>query len=312
MEFKVTVIIPAYNAEQFISKAVISALDQEEVVEVVVVEDGSTDQTLGIIRSLMEKDSRISLLRHEKGANLGRSASRNLGIKKASQEFIAFLDADDFYLPGRFKNDIKVFGENMDADGVYNAIGAHFYHDTSEEQKEKLKLTGLNKKCKPDELFYKMWPKGFSGVFSGDGLTVRRVIFEKTGYFNEGLEVAEDTELWMKMSLKSNLYPGILDRPVSIRGVHVKNVMHSIGEEIYLRNYYKMYKGLLLWGKEKNVTLEALDYFWERLHQHYKILNGNSGLLNEMFFWGKIGLKVPALLKTKRFLKAFPLYGKLR
>lgn len=308
MEFRVSVIIPAYNAEKYISKSVQSALAQKEVCEIIVVEDGSTDDTLNSLKALAGEEPRLVIFRHENGENKGRAASRNFGLNKASEEFIAFLDADDYYLPDRFKNDIEVFKQNPDADGVYNAIGAHFYSKPSKQQFDKLKLTSINKKCKPDELFYEMWPKGFSGAFSGDGLTVKRDIFKKTGNFNENLEVAEDTELWIKMSLKSKLYPGILGSPVSIRGVHEYNVIHSIGEDIYLKNYYKMYKSLLIWGKENSVPLDALDYFWERLHQHHRILNKNEGIIDAIYFWWKIGLKVPALFQTKRFLKAFPLY----
>ena len=109
MKFLVSVIIPVFNVEQFVEKAIISALQQPEVFEVVVVNDGSTDNSLQIITKLQAEYSRVKLCHHPNLVNKGRSASRNLGIKKAICNYIAFLDADDYYLENRFTNDKIVF-----------------------------------------------------------------------------------------------------------------------------------------------------------------------------------------------------------
>ena len=137
MLFTISIIIPAYNAERFIEKAILSALQQEDVFEVIVVNDGSIDATLSVIENLQKQHDKIKIYCHENGINKGRSATRNLGIQKATGNYIAFLDADDFYLENRFVNDKKVFNENENVDGVYNAIGVHFYREATEaENKE--------------------------------------------------------------------------------------------------------------------------------------------------------------------------------
>ena len=92
----ISVIIPVYNAAAYIEKAVTSALFHNEVKEVVLVNDGSTDDSLAILQKLQQSDARIKIYHHENKVNKGRSASRNLALQKATQPFIAFLDADDF------------------------------------------------------------------------------------------------------------------------------------------------------------------------------------------------------------------------
>mgnify|MGYP006195464409 CR=1 FL=1 len=88
----ISVIIPVYNAAAYIEKAVTSALFHNEVKEVVVVNDGSTDNSLAILQKLQQTDNRIKIYHHENNSNKGRSASRNLALQKATQHFIAFLD----------------------------------------------------------------------------------------------------------------------------------------------------------------------------------------------------------------------------
>ncbi|MGL4237192.1 MAG: glycosyltransferase family 2 protein [Tabrizicola sp.] len=96
----VAVIITARNAEATIGDAVASALDQPEVAEVVVVDDASTDATSDAARAAAGDDARLILLRQS--TNIGPAAARNLAIASSSAPYIAILDADDYFLPGRF------------------------------------------------------------------------------------------------------------------------------------------------------------------------------------------------------------------
>src|SRR5689334_20372935 len=118
MKFDVSVVIPVYNAAGFIRTAVESALMQSEVKEVILVEDASPDGSLAECEKLVAEYSLLRLYRHPEGANKGAGASRNLGMEKASHEYISFLDADDYFLPDRFKETFSVFQKNPDADGV--------------------------------------------------------------------------------------------------------------------------------------------------------------------------------------------------
>ncbi|MFP7200028.1 CDP-glycerol glycerophosphotransferase family protein [Lysinibacillus halotolerans] len=96
MDYKVSIVIPAYNAEKTIERAIESVIKQDfENVQIIVVNDGSTDRTQIIVETLQKKYSNIYLINEH--SNQGVSASRNKGINLATGQFITFLDADDFY-----------------------------------------------------------------------------------------------------------------------------------------------------------------------------------------------------------------------
>ncbi len=96
-KIRVSVIIPAYNAERYISDCLDSLLVRDEIhSEIIVVDDGSTDNTLNILREYEAKDSRVKVYTQE---NSGAGAARNNGMKYATGEYLAFLDADDFFDP---------------------------------------------------------------------------------------------------------------------------------------------------------------------------------------------------------------------
>ena len=116
----VSVIIPALNAERTIARAVRSALSQTvQTLEVIVVDDGSTDRTAAIISDLINHDSRIRLIRHP--WRQGVSSSRNDAIAVAAGEWIAVLDADDWYGPLRLERLLRHAREN-DLDGVIDNL----------------------------------------------------------------------------------------------------------------------------------------------------------------------------------------------
>lgn len=98
----VSVLIPAYNAERMISRAIDSALSQNSTdIEILVVDDASTDGTAALVSARASTDERIRLLRRE--INGGPAATRNVGLQAARGDWIALLDADDMMLPGRIE-----------------------------------------------------------------------------------------------------------------------------------------------------------------------------------------------------------------
>ncbi|MFC6974687.1 glycosyltransferase family 2 protein [Halomicroarcula sp. GCM10025709] len=95
---RVSVVVPTYNRADTVGRAVESALAQTVTdIEVVVVDDGSTDDTAAVVTGI--DDERVRYLAHER--NRGRSAARNTGIEAARGEYVAFLDSDDRWLPGK-------------------------------------------------------------------------------------------------------------------------------------------------------------------------------------------------------------------
>jgi glycosyltransferase involved in cell wall biosynthesis len=267
----ISVIIPVYNAAKFIEKAVESVLIQPEVSEILIVDDGSTDNSLAICTGKANKEERIKVLQHPDKKNHGRSATRNLGIKMAQGDYIAFLDADDYYLPGRFKQDIALLAET-DTDGVYNAVSAHYYETYKGQKPEWLELTTVTGIIPPEHLFEEMSPIGDKGWFHADGLTVKKTIFQKAGLFDEQLSVAEDTHMWSKMALTGRLLPGVISKPVAMRGIHSANVIFD--KKLYRSEKKKMYNSLLNFARKTEADKHHIELIRKRrrhfLFQSYK------------------------------------------
>jgi glycosyltransferase involved in cell wall biosynthesis len=127
----VSIIMIFFNGEPFIDEAIRSILFQTyENWELILVDDGSTDFSPRIAeRHVSENAERMRLLRHPQGENRGMSQSRNLGLKNARGDFIAFLDADDVWLPEKLSTQVPLLASKPDIGMVYGpALTWHSWH----------------------------------------------------------------------------------------------------------------------------------------------------------------------------------------
>ncbi|MFZ4680721.1 MAG: glycosyltransferase family 2 protein [Flavobacterium sp.] len=214
LDFKVSVIIPVYNAELYIEQAVESAVKLVEVGEIILIEDGSKDNSLSICKELVDRFNKIKLLTHKNNENKGASESRNLGIRNAIFPFVSFLDADDVYDVSRFCKDKSILATNNAVDGVYSAVG---YLD-----EEDGKMFYLRKVISPNELFHFLLI-GTYGHFHTNGITLRKSVFDDVGYFSSHLILHQDSEMWLRIALKKKLISGDLKNPVALIRRHEGN-----------------------------------------------------------------------------------------
>lgn len=284
---EVSVIIPVYNAADFVADAVDSALAQPETAEVVLVEDGSPDDSLAVCRKLAAANSKVHLYRHPDGKNHGAGATRNLAIRKSRCEYVAFLDADDYFLPGRFSVAGETFTADPAVDGVYEAIDAHFETDAAAQMWEALnRPTRITMKTAvPPESLFAALLEGQHGGFSIDGLTVRRALFEKTGWF-DAMRLHQDTAMMMKMAAVGCLVPGRLDEPVAKFRVHGNNRWAAVRPptDVYqtkLTYWYTLWQ----WSRS-NLAGEQ-----DRL-----VLNR---FLNHLAFGPRLNVKLPRFLRKR-------------
>lgn len=258
----ISVVIPVYNASKFLSRAIKSALSQKETSEVILVEDGSTDDSYEICQRYAIKHDNVHLHIHKNHLNLGAGETRNLGVQKSNYNYISFLDADDYFLEKRFNKTNEVFKEYPEADGVYEAIGVSFDSEFSKKEwnlrKNKNPITSIKQHIKPEELFWKQSPIGRAGHAHLDGLTVKKSSLLKVGLFNPALRLHQDTDLFMKLAMACKMYPGEIESPIAIRGVHDNN---RISKERSLEeafNYRKaMWKSTYQWAFENGFKSEA-------------------------------------------------------
>ena len=121
----ISIIMPVFNGEKTISNSIQSVLNQTyKNWELILIDDGSSDQTISIIQSYIHQDSRIIFLQNRQ--NLGVSYTRNKGIAKSSGNWIAFLDSDDQWHPDKLKKQVRVIERNPKVDLVYT--GSSFFY----------------------------------------------------------------------------------------------------------------------------------------------------------------------------------------
>lgn len=125
---RVSVIIPVFNAEKYLQDTLESVMNQTfRDIEILCVDDGSTDRSLEIMQSCSSMDSRIKIL-HQKEKSAGAALARNLGLEAASGEYVIFLDADDLFEPDLIEASYQV-AKDKNADAV--TFGACFYHSNT-------------------------------------------------------------------------------------------------------------------------------------------------------------------------------------
>lgn len=228
--------MPVYNVAHFVEEAVNSALAQPEVGELILVEDGSKDDSLSVCQSLAEKFEKVIVLQHPEGKNLGVCQSRNFGIKMAKHEFIAFLDADDWYLSERFSKDKELFS-NPEVMAVFS-LSAIQYQDCREE------LFGSS-----ENLIIKLGTNNIREIYCyimnhdiilghTNANTFRKSVFEKVGYFDSRLKLHQDTELWNRISRNFLFHASEIEKPVSVARRHESNRITDRSKESQFRMLY--------------------------------------------------------------------------
>lgn len=198
----ISVIIPFFNAEKTIEKSLISIKNQtwKGDFEIILVNDGSTDSSEEIIRQYKSKktNQNIIILRQENG---GVSKARNAGLKIATGEFIAFLDADDEWMPEKTVLQMRILGDNnLNVDfitSLWNNEKVSFPYQINPEN-NLVEIT-LNK------LLLKVTGQTSTALF-------KRKILENTGCFDENQRYSEDANYWMRISKHNKMYllPGKL------------------------------------------------------------------------------------------------------
>jgi glycosyltransferase involved in cell wall biosynthesis len=209
----VSVIIPTYNRADFIVDAVASVLNQSfEDIEVLVVDDGSADDTLARLSTINDRRLRVY-----PSTNSGRSKSRNMALAFATGEFIAFNDSDDLYLPGKLEMQVKYLRENPKVAMIYTAA-THIDGDG-------VPLPGRYDATASGDIYYKV--AFFRPVtIALPTVMVRADIIRAAGAFDTAQTRFEDTDLWRRIS-RDYLVHGIDIETCAIR-THSGNFLKSL------------------------------------------------------------------------------------
>ena len=182
---QVSVVIPTYNHAHFVGAAIQSVLNQTyREFEIIVVDDGSTDDTRSIVAQFRDQ------VRYIWQENQGLSAARNSGIRAANGEFIALLDADDMYEPAFLSKLISQLEANPDGDAVY--CGYQFVDATNNP------LPHIEKRVVPPDQLYDVLLNG--NFMAPECMLVRKRCYTEGQLFDEALRACEDWDMWLWIS----------------------------------------------------------------------------------------------------------------
>lgn len=187
---KVSVVLPVFNAEATINRAISSILEQTfKAFELIVVDDGSTDNTRNVVKHLETEDSRIKCYHLTHG---GIARALNFGIKMSSGKYIARMDADDISYPERLELQFDYLEKHPDV-GLVSSLVKHT-GDASKYEGYLKHVEWINSIVKPEQILSKRF---MDSPFAHPSTCFRRHLISKYGGYAEG-DVPEDYELWLR------------------------------------------------------------------------------------------------------------------
>lgn len=272
----ISVIMPVFNREKIIAESVESILEQTyRNIELIIVDDGSTDSTLNIVKKLSEKDSRIQILKQK---NCGPASARNNAIHRAKGDYIAIADSDDISLPTRISKQISVMQENEDI----VVCGSGFIEIDEFGNQIKAVEVALDSNAINLDMYVRC-PFGHSTCM------MRADVLKKVGGYHE-LKFAEDYELWTRLKDEGRLF-NLSDRLCLYR-VHSDSVTNGGASE-----NAKCALGVkdTLWKNPPHVNL-----IYKAIHSKVNYTNNRlSDLLSELAIEARLRGKLSIAISAK-------------
>jgi glycosyltransferase involved in cell wall biosynthesis len=224
---KISVVIPAYNAEKHIARAIESVLAQTRAADdVIVVDDGSSDGTAEVIRSFGD---RVILIQQE---NAGASVARNAGIEAATGDWIAFLDGDDEWLPGK----LKLQSEHLSRNPNLRWTTSNYYRCHCEQNHQYVPDMSESQIdiCQNDavgevfEDYLRTYPKGVKG--HTDTMLIRRDLLKEAGLFLPAQKRMNDVDLFFRIAFIEPRI-GFIFEPLAVYHLEITNSIMKINTD---------------------------------------------------------------------------------
>ena len=247
----ISVVIPSYNRKDFLKRSIDSAINQtKKPLEIIVVDDGSTDGTETMIKSDYD------FVKFIKQKNKGVSAARNIGIKVSIGEWICFLDSDDEWKKDKLEKQINAMKSNP---------GYKFFHSNETWIKNGLRI---NQKKKHKKYGGDIFDKCLDMCrISPSSVMIDKTVFDEVGNFNEDLVVCEDYELWLRICDKYRVF--FIDEPLIIKyGGHQGQLSYSI--ESIENHRIKALEYLILENLNRKNKRHAIQMLLSKLNIYLK------------------------------------------
>lgn len=245
----VSVIIPTYNRVDFVQRAIDSVCRQTyPCAEIIVVDDGSTDNTLKLLKAIKGK-SRIPLtVIHTE--NSGVAAARNLGIKNARYDIIAFLDSDDHWNRKKIEKQYSAF------------VQQDMYEISYTKEKWLRRGKHLNQKLKHIPKHGNIFPHCLDICTVGmSTVMMRKRLFEQVGFFDEKMRCCEDYDMWLRISCKYEFL--LIDAPLTVkeggREDQLSNIYRLGMDERHIYSIKKLFDQGCLQMSQYNMAMEEFE-----------------------------------------------------
>ncbi len=275
---EVSVIIPTFNRSQFIRNCILSAKFQSlEPFEIIVVDDGSTDNTLSILKDLgfsnwgYEKNK----FRYVRTNNRGVSAARNIGIELSRGEFIALLDSDDIWKPNKLEIQISSLRDI----GFENIVS----HTNEIWMRNGVRLNPHKKHLKKGGNIFENCLK--LCCVSPSSSLIHKTVFSEIGFFDEGLLACEDYDFWLRYSARKEFH--YIDKPLLVKnGGHSDQLSKKYWgmDRFRVASLEKLLKNEKLSKYQRTLTLRELIFKLD-------ILKNGAKKRNEILFFEEMKKK---------------------
>jgi glycosyltransferase involved in cell wall biosynthesis len=257
----VSIIIPTYNREKTIERAINSVLSQTyQIFEIIIVDDNSTDSTISLIRKYENNEPRIHHMQHHK--NLGAQAARNTGIKAARGEWIAFLDSDDEWLPNRIHTELS----------LANELGVFVVHSECyvKQENSELKQFGVPKLSGNIYIDLLQHP---GPMFQG--LLVKKECLERINYLDETIISYQEWDTSIRLA---KFYPfAYVEEPLFIYHLHKGETISKDAKrgvdgwsQIVKKYHEEIIRGAGFEALLKHYQILATQYYTIKDYQNYR------------------------------------------
>jgi glycosyltransferase involved in cell wall biosynthesis len=273
---KVSVIIPTYNCAKYIAGALESVLNQSyRNFEIVVVDDGSTDNTKEILNSYITN----GLIRYIYQTNQGPGAARNKGVEASSGEYVAFLDADDQLVSNSLESRKQFLDEHQEVMLVFadyfqsvenlSLLTPHLRNSGFLDFFQGATEGNIGKRYFFNEKFIRLYLKFSPHPIWVCTVMVRKSLVHKVGQFRTDIFIGEDVDYWIRSTARYKI--GYIDEPLAIYNYNVTSLTKNV--EKYCNDAIKMYSRYLdSESLDKEVLHKQMSSLYFSLGYHY-ILN---------------------------------------
>lgn len=248
----VSVIIPTYNRADMISGAIFSALNQTySNLEIIIVDDASTDNTSDIISEIRQENARIHYVRLEE--NAGAANAINQGLKKVSGSFIAFLDSDDEWVSDKIEKQIYLLRSSSSAVGLVGC-NAFLMNESGKilgEYKTKIKFAGYPHLLRKNYLL------------SNSSIMIKKELIEVVGERDSKIKIIYDWDYWLRSLVKGYMV-AVVNEPLLKYRIHNQSLSRGSKDNLYLKEFlYLLEKHKELYMSNKKQYGKALLYICE-------------------------------------------------